>query len=103
MTKDQLSFIMTKMGHVVTAGFENGVFVGTDYTGQRLDSDKRVALTMTIQTTKFAATQPEYSDPNTSVSTVILRKLQAVLPGIELRIKKIETCSYLVQAIVSTS
>jgi hypothetical protein len=100
MTKDQLSFIMTKMGHVVTAGFENGVFVGTDYTGQRLDSDKRVALTFTLQTTKLAATLPEYSDPNTSVGTVILRKLGVVFPGIEFRIKQVETSSYLLQAFV---
>jgi hypothetical protein len=100
MTEEQLSFMMTKMGYVVNAGFENGLFVGTDFTGTRLDSDKRVALTLTLQTTKFAATLPEYCDPHTSVGTVILRKLAVVLPTIEFRIKKIETCSYVLQAFV---
>ena len=100
MSQEQLAFVMTTMGYEITAGFENGVFVGTDLTGERLDTDDCVAIPFTLQTTPLTATLPQYQDEAT-VGAVIATKLAAAFPSITFRVKKVETGAYIVQALVA--
>jgi len=101
MTKDQLTFFMTQMGHQVSLGFEGGTFHATDYTGGRLDSDVRLGFAFTAHTTRFADGLPEYSDEKIGRRDVVLRKLQDVFPGSHFRVNEVETGSYLVQMVVN--
>ncbi len=101
MTKDQLTFFMTQMGHEVSLGFEGGTFHATDYTGGRLDSDVRLGFAFTAHTTRLADALPEYLDDKIAKRDVVLRKLQNAFPGTHFRVNEVETGSYLVQMVVN--
>ena len=101
MTKEQLDNIMTRMGHTVSVGFEAGTFCGTDWSGERLDSDKRIGLAFVLQMAPQTYVHADYADASVSASSVLLGKLERLFPNTCMRVKEVETGAFLLQAVVS--
>jgi hypothetical protein len=100
MTQDELSYAMEKTGHFVNLGFVGGEFVGTDYTGGRLDSDKKIALHLVIRLSEVGAGLPEYWNSAAGARAVVESKLKEVLPDARVRVKEIETGLFSAQVVV---
>lgn len=100
MTKEQLDNIMTRMGHTVSVGFEGGTFSGTDWSGERLDSDKRIGLAFVLQMAPQTYVHADYADANVSASAVLLGKLERLFPDTCMRVKEVETGAFLLQVVV---
>jgi len=90
MSPKHLAFLMEDMGYEVNVGFEGGMFVGMDYTGE-LDSDSRVSHAFAVHTTPLADSMREWWEPHVDVSALIRSKVQAVLPGTIVRVQKISS------------
>ena len=101
MTADELAFGMEETGHFVNVGFVNGEFVGTDYTGGRLDSDKKIALHLILRLSEFGAGLPEYWNSAAGARAVVESKLQKTLPDARVRVKEIETGLFSAQVVVA--
>ena len=91
---------MEKTGHFVNLGFVGGEFVGTDYTGGRLDSDKKIALHLVIRLSEVGAGLPEYWNSAAGARAVVESKLKEVLPDARVRVKEIETGLFSAQVVV---
>lgn len=100
MTKEQLDNIMTRMGHTVSVGFEGGTFCGTDWSGERLDSDKRIGLAFVLQMAPQTYVHADYTEAKVSASAVLLSKLELVFPDTCMRVKEVETGAFLLQIVV---
>lgn len=100
MTDEELTFGMEKTGHYVNLGFVNGKFVGTDYTGGRLDSDKKIALHLILRLTEAGAGLPEYWNSAAGARSVVEGKLKEVLPDARVRVKEIETGLFSAQVVL---
>jgi hypothetical protein len=100
MTKEQLDNILTLMGHTVSVGFEGGTFTGTDWSGESLDSDNRVALAFVLQMLPQTYVHADYANADVSASTVLRAKLELLLPGTCMRVKEVETGAFLLQVMV---
>lgn len=100
MTKEQLDNIMTRMGHTVSVGFEGGTFCGTDWSGERLDSDKRIGLAFVLQMAPQTYVHADYADAKVSASAVLLSKLELLFPDTCMRVKEVETGAFLLQVVV---
>lgn len=100
MTKEQLDNILTRMGHTVSVGFEGGMFTGTDWSGESLDSDDRVALAFVLQMLPQTYVHKDYANANVSASAVLRGKLDLLFPGTCMRVKEIETGAFLLQVMV---
>jgi hypothetical protein len=90
MSPKQLAFVMEDMGYEVNVGFEGGMFVGMDYTGE-LDSDTRVSHAFAVHTTPLANSMREWWEPHVDVTALIRSKVQAVLPGTCVRVQAISS------------
>jgi len=103
MTREQLAFYMTEMGHAANAGFEGGTFCGMDLKGSRLDSDSCVSLAFVVHRTPLGDAMPEWWDPKTNASALIRSKVQAVLPGADVRVHEIERDLHVMQVVFDTT
>jgi hypothetical protein len=100
MTKEHLAFLMNDMGQVVNIGFENGKFYGSDFTGERLDSETRIALFFIVKLTDLAQSLPKYWKNPSGINALIQSEMQAALPGLAVRVRQIETGMHIMQVVV---
>jgi hypothetical protein len=100
MSKEELTYAMTEMGHFVNVGFQLGKFSGMDYTGSQLDSEGKIALLFMVRMTKDGAAKEEYFQSETGGKAVVQAKLQKALPDAKLRVNEIETGLFTVQVVV---
>jgi hypothetical protein len=102
MTKEHLAFIMNDMQRVVNVGFENGKFYGNDITGERLDSETRIAHFFVLTLTSNGQSQPKYWTNRKDINTVLQSEMQAALPGLAVRVSQIESGMHVMQVVVNS-
>ena len=91
---------MKRTVHFVNLGFVGGEFVGTDCTGGRLDSDKKIALYLITRLSEVGAGLPEYWNSAVGARSVVEGKLKQVLTDAHVLVKEIETGLFSVQVVV---
>ena len=97
MSRAQHDFMMQGAGRVVSIGFENGTFCGTDFTGEYGDTDDRLVLAYTLCMTPTGAATPAIWKSEAGAKAFITSKLQEVCPGKQFRVKEIETGFFALQ------
>lgn len=102
MTKEHLAFLMNDMGTVVNVGFHDGKFHATDFTGERLDSETRIAHSFVVTLTEHAMSLPKYWTNKNGINAVIQSEMQAALPGLGVRVSQIQTGVHIMQVTVES-
>lgn len=100
MTKDQLDNILTNMRHTVSVGFEGGTFIGTDWSGESLDSDNSVALAFVLQMLPQTSVHADYANADVSAAQVLQAKIELMFTGASIRVKEVETGAFLMQVLL---
>jgi len=101
MSEEDLDFVMQQTGHYVNVGFVNGKFIGTDYTGGHLDSDKKIALHLIVRLKEAGAGLEEYRNSAAGARSVVEKKLKECLPDALVRVKEIETGLFSAQVVIA--
>jgi len=102
MTKDHLAFVMNDMGRIINVGFEDGKFYGNDITGDRLDSETRIAHFFVLKLSEIGQSKPKYSSNPKGINAVLQSEMQAALPGLTVRVSQIENGLHVMQVVVDS-
>ena len=94
---------MNDMGQVVNVGFEDDKFYGSDFTGERLDSETRIAYFFVVKLTALTQSLPKYWKNPRGINTLIQSEIQTALSGLTVWVCQIETGMHIMQVVVDGS
>jgi hypothetical protein len=91
MSREQHDFLMQRTGRVISIGFEDGTFCGTDFTGEYGDTNTELVLAFTLCMTKKGASTPAIWKSDAGAKQFITNKLLKEFPGKQFHLKELET------------